>query len=368
MEFLSIPKLQKTRHTSFLPQKNNDNEMIERLLQIIPNNQNSAISLSGGLDSRFVLNLLINKGMRPQVYTMAGNETEVVEKICEKLNLKLEISNKQPLPEYNYTLMTDGLIYYRGGNYSRMINNNKSELLHNGLWSHQILENAFQSAWKKPGLMGTIYVDLIKYALLGNVQKEIIGYKKPISKNELIAQLSKDLEYGQTYYHFQSRKQASGWFYHLHRGLNWTTAHMADVSFYIYPIYILGDRIASEFGITSTGYSNFGKERLRTLNRKLQPTINIDYSGGRKFNSSPVIIRDINTLYFEYINRFFVRLADKTKMQKGNNNLFEDISVNSSNNFSNYFAMSLENILLSETISFNVKRAAITINNVLKFL
>lgn len=368
---LHLKQLQVHQIDKFNPKPNNDNEMMSCFLDSIPDKKEVTLSISGGMDSRFVLGLLLKKGIKPNLVTLKGNELNIVNELASQLQLNLEVVKFNLIPAYQYSLMTDGRIYFRGGNYSQMVDEFKpNELIYNGLAILPTNENSFASAWKKPGKLQTIYEDLIDYALIQRVPiKGFHSFINPIGKLKMKDFLTQRLSFGKQYHQFTSRKQWAIWFYHLHRGLTWTPAHLADLSFYIHPVFILSDKKASEIGISCSAYANFNKERLRKMNQKLFNKVRIDYSDNRKFESESLFILPFSKIYNEYFRKFFKRFQHlKTYPSQNKTNWFENLNDDQAKAFKNYFKTDLKTMLFANEYSFNEKRIAVTLNHVLLFL
>ena len=367
---LSLPKLDCVNHKSFKPKRPNDDYLINELISILPRANNS-LALSGGLDSRFLLGVLNKAGFAPKIYTLSTIENNLVENICKSMKLDLDIKNDKPVDEFKYTLMSDARIYFRGGNYSRMCNYDSfDEILHVGIWSDPTIENAFKSSWKFPSSVRSVYRKFIWYNLLQKLKdKQIHGLKTSLNKKDIYEFLYMELQFQKSYYLFNNRVQWARWFYHINRGINWSNAFLSDASFFIYPVFILGNMKAVELGINSPAYSNFAKERLRCLNRMLLPNIRIDYSDGRKFESYPFLINDIYKIYYEYV-KSLVRWGINTKLTSKTSKIdwFSDVNSSVSHDFSSFYSKSLDNLLEDKNVQIVTKRAAVTINNVLKFL
>lgn len=356
---------------TFEVKKSNDADLIRRYQNIVPKDVNSAIALSAGLDSRFVLGILLSKNIIPSIYSVKSEESIVAEKIAKRLNAPFMAAKSEVFDEYNYTLLSDARIYYRGGNYSQLRESFKqNEILHNGLFADPVIGDAFKTAWKKPGTLKTIFEDLIEHALLSNVKSRIAGLKNNPDTNNVREYLSERLAYQKEYFDFKKRKEWGGWFYHINRGLNWTIGNMADASFFTYPVFLLGDKEAVEMGLSSSAYSNFYKERLRQMNQSLYPDgFNFDYSNGRPFKSNPPVIRDMYKIYYEYGIKLVSMLSQKKKVFKGTGNtMLNDITFDQANAFSSYFTRDLKSNIKDPAIHFNFKRTMVTVNNVLKFL
>tara|TARA_R110001632_G_scaffold97231_2_gene203717 strand:+ start:1845 stop:3452 length:1608 start_codon:yes stop_codon:yes gene_type:complete len=368
---LNFLKFKLNREAKFELKKNDDALLIERFKEIIPMNVNTGLSLSSGLDSRFVLGLLLSKKIAPTIYSRSDGEDEIVKEISKKLNLEYYIEKGESLDEYSYTISSDARIYYRGGNYNQLKKFYKSEeILHNGLWSYPSIEDAFKTAWKKPGTLKTIFIDLIEHALLSTVKRNMHGLKVKVTKEEVKLFLIRELEYQKKYFSFTKRKQWANWFYHINRGLSWTNSHMADASFYIYPVYLLGDKKAAELGLSSSAYSNFYKERLRKINQKLfTKDLQIDYSDGRSFHSKSPLVIDAYKLYYEYAYKLVRKFTEKRKFIKGyDDEILSNINFEEHKDLSKYFIDDLESNINNPEITYSLKRVMVTLNNVLKFL
>lgn len=369
-ESLSFPSLATKRYDSFHPRKCDDNLIIERLIEIIPEGVNNSIALSGGLDSRFVLGLLLRKGIKPKVYNFpVKEEQDIVKSLCERLGLEYSSNLYEPSDELTYTLLTDARIYFRGGGFGRFFKERKDlELFYNGVLAGIGGGNVANTAWKKPGLLSTIYDDLIWYVFLSNVPERIQGFKDEVNKKDIKLYLSKNLDYGKTYYEFKNRMQWAIWFCHLHRGLNWAPATVAEASFFTYPVHLLGDIRALEYEITSSALANLNKDRLKILNNRLLPHLKINYSSGRPHKPLPVFVRDVYNIYYEFFKRYFIWISHRRKMRGETDFNFNALSLISHRRLTNYFAADLPDLIGDKSVTTRVKRGAIIVNNVLKFL
>lgn len=353
--------------------KHDDEAMVNRLAEIIPKNVKTYLGLSGGMDSRFVLGILLKSNVKPELITQENAESSIANEIADVLSLSHKITITDNLDAYSYTMMTDGLIYFKGGAYSRLRNElEKNSLFHLGLNAGAIIENNLQTAWKRLSKSENIYEDLIWHGLLNFIPKTFYGYKHLSEKEVIFNYLKRELKFGKEYYQFHTKKQWSSWFFHLH-GLRWISAHTADLSFYSYPINILLDREAVSYGLSSSAYSNFYKDRLRKLNQDLLPQVQIDYSEGRPYKMKPIIVRDIYKIYHEFLKRFVVHVKNKKKKNNGfiaSRIKKESLKVdqNLDHLFKDYFIEGYDATLQNNQITNGNKRAAITLYNTLKFL
>lgn len=357
--------------SDFVWKKADDDAMVQRLQEVVPHSIKQSLAMSGGLDSRFVLGVLLKENINPTLRSLEDKENEIVDELNKDLKLEYHKTKYPKETAYHYTLMTDARIYFRGGNYSSMFDRvHKDEIIHTGLSILPMNENSFASAWKKPGSIKTIYNDLITYALLPRMPRSgFTIFKDIIQKDGMQRFLEKELSFGKGYVNFKTRKQWALWFYHLNRGLTWTFAHVLDLSFYIYPVFILGDKKAAELGITSSAYSNFNKERLRRINQKLFPNMNLDYSDGRSFKSKPFFNDHFTRIYNEYFKKLISRFKHlKVNSKRTKANWFDDLETKQAKKFESYYHKQYLEIIQDKNENLRVKRVAVTLNNLLLFL
>jgi hypothetical protein len=357
----------------FTPSKHNDKNLVNRLVDIVPGSVNQSLAMSGGLDSRFVLGILMKSGIKPKLFSLDGKEKPIVQKVANTYDLELQVDDQKHIKHHLYTLMTDARIYFRGGNYSKMISEYQAEgIIHYGFCLLPYNENSFASAWKKPSIKSNLYDDLINYALLPRVPTSgFTQFKTTLNKTNMFKVLKEEMKFGIDSYTFKlkTKKEIATWFYHLARGLTWTYAHLSDLSFFKYPVFLLGDKKACEIGFRSSAYSNFNKERLRKINQKLFTDSNIDYSDNRSFKSLPPVIKDISKIYNEFFKKLIARYKGiKNQKPDDSPGWFDNIKPTEAKSFNKYFSVSYKNIIDDEKINFSLKRAAVTINDTLIFL
>ena len=270
--------------------------------------------------------------------------------------------------------MTDAQLYHRGGNYSRLRSIvNKSAVFHSGLFSDPIIENAMRTAWKLPGRFSHIYDDLTWYGLLLSTP-EALPMRYRVHKRELFTELNKSLQYGKEYHSFSTRKAWAGWFYYLHRGLRWTDAHLTDLGHYTYPVTLLGDLVATSFGIGSAPSANFYKERLRRLNCELMPDVPVDYSDGRPWRPMRSRWSQIYCLYYEYPKQAAKLIRKKLSLTESGRSFVKQgaIPVDDFDRvdgvFEEYFGRSFREVMDDSTFPTRIGRTAVTLACVLRYL
>lgn len=367
---LVLPENKEFQHSSFSPKKNDDDLMVKRFLEVIPEKIDTAISLSGGMDSRFVLGLLFKKGYKPNVYSRVCDEEDIIKEICDKTGLSVKFTNFPEMNDYTYTVRTDARIYHRGGNYYRMINDVKTdEFIFNGLSAEPALKHVDKSVWKNPFVLKKNVVNrIINLGYLGDVKEKIDGLL--IEKKQLRLFYQECINPINQRLNVEKKHEITRFFDHFNCSMNLTHAHTADLAYFRYPIFLLAEKGAVEWGLRSPLYLGLNDDRLRRLNLKLTPQFPIDYSSGRLFKERPFIINDIYKLYIEYVQRFIVFIRYVRNRRKGTAKKYlkpeAKLSFITNPGFLNYFDRDLANLQASSDVTGNVKRAAITVNNVLK--
>lgn len=370
LQKLQMPDCKEIRHSEFLPQKNNDDLMVERFLEVIPEKINTAISLSGGMDSRFVLGLLFKKGYKPLVYSRVCDEEDIIREICSKTGLSVTFTNFPEMNDFTYTVRTDARIYHRGGNYYRMINDVKvDEFIFNGLSAEPALKHAYKSVWKNPFVpKRKLLSRLIDFGYLGEVGEVINGLL--IDKNSLRSYYKTCLEYIGQGLELKKKHEITRLYDHYNDCINWSHAHTADLTYNRYPLFLLAHKEAVELGIRSPFFAGLNNDRLRKLNNQIIPHCPVNYSNGRSFYPKPALFNAIYKVYVEYIQRFMVFLSYIKKRRQGTSKKYikpEFIqSFQTSPGFMEFFDRDMAALQESSDVTGNVKRAAITVNNVLK--
>ena len=217
---LMISTSQEYQLFSFLPQKSNDDLLIQRYLDILPKGMNAAISMSGGMDSRFVLGLLVKKEIFPHVYSLDGDESDIVSEICDKLGLGHEIQRFESMDPYLYTIRTDARIYSGGGHYHKMFRDSKpDEYIFNGLSSLATLKNAYKAVWKDFSTNRSNVVErIIQVAYLGGVGAKIEGIE--LGKESLVKQYQSTLEPYTAMSESLKKHEVTRFFHHVNGGMN----------------------------------------------------------------------------------------------------------------------------------------------------
>jgi len=358
---------------AFEIQKNDDIAMIERLTEIVPRGITQYIALSGGYDSRFVLGCLVRAGIEPQIVHISDKEDEIVAKIAEELRIPIEICPRaEMLPDYLYTIMTDAQIYFRGGNSSQIRKIISPEsLYHSGNFVEASIKAPWDSAWKIPGPKKSLRLRLVKYGLLSTTPDNLQGLRNYSSKEQLTRALVHKLEFEESYCDFRTQKALTNWFYHMNRGIRWSPATMADLSYYSYSVYLLADLTALSTAISSSAWSNLRKERARALNHKLLPSVYAPYFDGYPAKEQNPLLSQFDKIKYEYIDRFFTRMrkvkefSDKASSIRS---LFKDeVSIDCCDEFSDYFTEPYLKIINGH-YSYAQKRAATTLCHVLNYL
>ena len=278
---LQLPQFSEVKVSEWHIEKNNDQTMMQRMEEVIPSEAKTAISLSSGMDSRFVLGLMLRKGNLPKAYSLEGYESDLIHQLCSNLNMTLELNMLPRMDSYTYAIRTDGRIYDRGGNYHRMIGNVEyDEFIFNGLCAEPALKNTYKAVWKNPvSLFQDVHDRIIEVVYLGFLDKEIDGFL--LNRSQLKQYLSQELNFMRTETHLKKSYQITRLYDHYNSSINWAQAHTSDLSFLRYPVFLLANKGGVELGISSPLLSNFNYDRLRSMNQQLYPHLHLDYSDGR---------------------------------------------------------------------------------------
>jgi hypothetical protein len=280
-----------------------------------------------------------------------------------------------------YTLITDGQIYYRGGNFNCIrLGVNRESLFYSGHFAAAIIKNAFRGSTKSLGTIDNIYERLVDHLFISLMDGMICGLKGPKSLQDLKKYLLDELNFGNAYWSFHTKKEWANWFYYLHRGIRWSTATMAGLSSFVQPIFILSDLQALTLGISSSEWSNGKHDRVRSLNRALLPELTVPYSDGTPYTVTESLknsLAKINQEYFYTLNSY---LKDPKKLisyyhnrkrmpapQRKNVFSFDEVNFRAVD-FTEYFEKEFKSMVLDPTYSYWLKRAAVTIGYTLQFL
>ena len=353
----------------------NDVEMTERLIGILPRTAPATLAISGGCDSRFVLGLLLGARIPTELIRLSDPEDAVAERLASEVGLPLRIlkDERRSVALPLYTLMTDGQIYSGGGHYSRLQGEVPAgSVCYLGLFADSILKNAFRAAWKNPFAPGDFDDRLILEALLSRMRPREAGLLRGGSREELLRLLRAELAPTWEHARLTGRKQRANWFYYVHRGLRWTTAHTADLDFYTEVVLPLSDLTATVLGIQSSAWSNFDNARVRALSGRLLPSVRTPYANGQTARVPGGLLGAARKIYYDFGARGLAHLRQKSRLGRpAGRPVAEKVAAErreQAPGFDEYFDRSLDAILADPDCSRNVRRGASTVNEVLRYL
>jgi hypothetical protein len=347
--------------------------MVERLVSIVPSHLPSYLAISGGCDSRFVLGILFQAGIRPELIRLSDTEDLVAQHVAEQLGLRLTVVTEpaaDPGPR-TYTVMTDAQIYFRGGHYGRLRNHlEPGATYYSGLFADSLVKNAFRAAWKVPRRRRDMLERLIEHALLSRMRAREPGLSSAAVKAHLRRFLRERLAVSDADGPFERPKEQAAWFYFVHRGIVWTPANLADLSFYTEPVLPLADVKALALGIRSSAWSNFHNDRVRGLSRRLLPQVTAGYTNNQRVSVSRWPRRGWEKIAYEYGSRAIEYLKGKAQGRGPRSASEPRRSGNDveSSGFRSYFDRPFPDVLSSADCSDSTKRAAITVNSALAYL
>lgn len=364
---LKLPAFSEFRVADWDIKKNDDNKLMESIMDVLPRKGKIALSLSSGMDSRFILGLMRKVGIKPKAYVMKCDEDEVIKQIVTLLGLESEFNLFPYMNDYDYTLRSDARIFDRGGNYHRMIGNvDNNEFLFNGLSAEPALKNTYRAAWRMPDLFyKTAHDRIVENIYMSAVPKNIEALL--IGRNELKDFIQSELEF------MKNEVPQLKWTHHISRlyghydDLNWMSAHTADLSFLRYSISPLACKKVVEYGITSSLTGNIDFNRLKKLNEELMPDIRFDYSDDRTYTRRNLLIQLPYALFTELfeIGSYYKIRAQIMKVTSTRKNQ-DTYEAKCASDLHLYFDRPIVELVRSNVVKA-MKRTAITVNNLLLF-
>ncbi|MDZ4782551.1 MAG: hypothetical protein SGJ19_20075 [Planctomycetia bacterium] len=367
-----VSQQQHVRLAEFSLRPADDARMVERLLSIAPMTA-SQLGMSAGFDSRFVLGLLLQQGVRPELISGPSEERDLVAAIARELQLDVKLPEwEDRLDPLAYTLMTDAQIFLRGGNYSRLRGVlNRDCVYHTGLAADSIIKKTYKTTWKAPGLRSRIFDTLCNFAMLGMKGPTLRGVREANSRDELVRVVRQDLAFLEPYHANVPRHVFAGLFCYFNGGLRWTPAHTADLAFYTTPVYLLADLEATEHAMQSSAWSNFRKDRVRKLNQQLLPNVRTPYSDATNVRAHSGPRGAADKLAYEYLSRFKAR-RKASQAAGAPSGLLRDIDPSAfqrhDGQMARYLAQPLPATLQDASLLNSVKRAAVTVYGALEYL
>jgi len=356
-----------------------DKAMIRRLVEIVPQTSwPQFLALSGGIDSRFVLGVLLSAGIRPTLLHGGRTEDDIVRSIAQTLDLRLfwsgnaetvpPISLSHPVP---YTAMTDAQIVFRSGKFSMWRRCfPRDSILHVGLFADSSIKNAFKTAWKVPDPRSKLLDRLIHYALLqANVSKA--GHLKSFeNKCDVTEYLAEHLAYQEHYLEVRGSKSLANWFYYINRGIRWSSASLCEASYFTRPLFILSDLEATLYGLFADSWSNYAHSRARTLNRELLPAVDAPYANGLRSLPDARLLSVLERVGYEYFNRALAYVRDQREVRVDTSleSNVEAIPLARGDLLAPYLTKSPEEVFLDRAVPDRAKRAIITLSHVLDYL
>lgn len=295
--------------------KPDDEAMIDQLVRTVPNGGVHSVGLSGGLDSRFVLGILLRAGADVKITRFTDGETPLVEEIARTLDLEITPAGPyyaadDELSPLQFTLRTDALIW------SGVIQHNRlaraiapDEIYHSGQFSDSINKNAFKTAWKEPDQRGPYWDRLIDRGLLAAVPEVQPDLRHFADKAETRAHVKHAIEFERNYVEFKTKKQWANWVYYMNRGMRWAQAFYDDLSWEANHAFVLSDIDAQLLGIATGFWDNFRNDRAKRLNHMMLPTVTTPYMGGEPLTPRRGASGALAKLEYEYIKRLRVRRA-----------------------------------------------------------
>jgi hypothetical protein len=350
-----------------------DEALIDRLVSTIPASVSSVLACSGGCDSRFVLAILRKAGVRPGLVRLSDDEDAAVARLAEALGLSLTIV-REPAPDrppLTYTIMTDAQIYFRGGHYGRIRDAVPADVAYyTGLYANSILKNAMRATWKVPRMERNMTTRLVEHGLLANMRPREAGLRAFGDKATLMRFLRDHIASAPQEGPFERRKEQAAWFAFSQKATRWNPAHLGDLSLFAEPVQPLSDLAALELAIGTSAWSNFGNDRVRRLNERLLPGVNVEYASGQRRVPRGWPLGAIDKLAYEYGSRAFAYFRGRRPVRStASRHVPPEMATHPENAaFRGYFDRSFAEIAAGGGYSASLRRAAVTVNSALHYL
>lgn len=350
--------------------KNDDEKMIERLMEIVPNHPKQYLGITGGKDGRFVLGIFLSVGKKPILVHKETGEKDLVNQLAHDVNCEIiNVPQSTTLlsPEV-YTLATDSQIYYSGGNLGGIASKiERDSLFHSGIYAGLLIKDTFKTAFKMPGPLSKIYHRCLTL-LLSSIKPVHDALSKFNTYDELYQYLRDELHFGNHYVSFKQKKEWTNWFYYINRSIRWGDAVTMDLSYFTQPVFLLSDLEAVCYGISSPQWKNYAYERAMRLNKLLMPFVNTPYAKKIELSENS-FLRAFQKLKFEYFSRLLASRSHKKQYQIKSKQEYNSQSLANVEPklFKRYYTKSLEEIS-QHHVPYSLKRASVTLVHTLDYL
>jgi hypothetical protein len=359
---------------SFVPREPDDAAMVDRCTAIVPQHSNQIVGISGGYDSRFVLGVLMRAGIRPTLLHLDGAESPIVAQLGAALGLEARLlAHGARLPDDLLAILTDGQRHLSEGNYHTLWGAlSRDSIYHSGLFAEALVKNAFKTAWKVPGPRRYLLDRLIRRALLSTAPQELNGLSACTSRAEIAAFLKDELAFLKEPCSCWSRKAAANWFHYVNQGLRWCQAYTGALAYFAYPVFLVSDLDALAVGIASSFWCNFRKDRVRRLNYKLMPEVEVPYCDGRPARPDGWLREQLLKIPYEYGTRLGQWLEAHRRFKRAGRTSGESTDAREYGcglpEMRRYIKADTSALLADRGCSINVKRATKTLYHVMNYL
>lgn len=349
-----------------------DDEMIERLVGLVPTDVVHALGMSGGYDSRFTLGLLRRAGVDLRIVRFTDQETALVEAIADQLGIEVQAAGSfadddgQRDP-FEFMLLSDAQIWHSVAQYGRLRRwLSPQDMFHSGQFSDSLTKNTFKTAWKSPDLRTPFWDRLIRSAFLQNAPA-VQPALRSVQRREDLGEAVRDaVEVNRTYVEFRTKKQWSNWMHYSNRAMRWGQALYEDLSFSTNLTYLLSDLDAQLLGISTGFWPNFHNDRVATLNRRLLPELDVPYAGGSQVSPRRGPVGAWTKLEYEYLQRFRVQRSGQARLRAIDTTYEGDLPATTPAGYDELFDRPMHEVAHSG--GFGLRRANVTVALVLSFL
>lgn len=370
---MSTGRQQPTQPLPLVAPDGGDDAFIDHLLGLLPSGGHHHLALSGGVDSRAILGLLVARGLRPTAVALRNRDHDelIAEQIAAALELEVHLAPTgaaaPETPDAVYTLATDAQLYFGGARWSRLAPLVVPDsIVHFGLMGEGVFKNAFGSVWKRPTSLRRVPTAAVERGLLGRAPARLTGLRAPIGRSELIGTLRDRFDRLDALVPLSTRRQHANWVFFHSRAVRWGQASAAELTA-ARGTCLAGDLTAWLIASRSGAWENHAHQRIRAVTQRLLPDVTVPYASGLPAAPPSGIAGVKERLEYDYLIRLRARRRALSTPPLASVTRTVDRPLVTPPGFLEHFEVPLDSLgPVGATLS--TRRAARTIADVLRYL